>query len=174
MRGCTIAVVVAILLALLGMLFVSLERAQQGPLAVGSRMPDFELTTYDGHTWRTAELRGRVLVINFWASWCQPCAQEAALLEDAFREFGDDGVVFLGVNYADTEPEALAYLEEYGVTYPNGPDRETRIAQAFRIRGVPETYVVNSEGIVTARKIGPITDPAELVAAIEGSFGGGG
>lgn len=174
MRRLAVSLAVALLLGLLALLFLSLGRAQQGPLAVGSRMPDFELTTFNGQTWRTAELRGHVLVVNFWASWCQPCEEEAVLLEQVHREVREEGVIFLGVNYADTEPEALTYLEGVGATYPNGPDLGTRIAQAFRIRGVPETYVINGEGVVTARKIGPYTDPAELLAAIERSLEAGG
>lgn len=166
MRSCGIALVVSLLVGLLGLLWLSLSRAQQGPVAVGSRMPDFELTTFDGRTLRSAELRGHVLVVNFWASWCQPCAEEAAILEQVYREVREEGVIFLGVNYVDTEPEALAYLKTFGVTYPNGPDRGTRLAQAFRIRGVPETYIMNSEGIVVARKIGPYANAAELRAAI--------
>jgi len=76
-------------------------------------------------------------------------------------------VVFLGVNYVDTEPEARAYLGRFGITYPNGPDLGTRISQAFRIRGVPETYILGEDGRLAHVKIGPYTSLDEIVRAIE-------
>jgi cytochrome c biogenesis protein CcmG/thiol:disulfide interchange protein DsbE len=146
-------------------------RSQQGPISVGSRIPDFTLTTFDGQTYNTADLRGQVIVINFWASWCEPCEEEAAELEQAYQEYRDRGVVFLGVNYVDTEPEALAYIERFGITYANGPDLGTQISQSFRMRGVPETYIANAEGILVGRKIGPYSSVEEIVAALEAALG---
>ena len=81
--------------------------------------------------------------------------------------YRDQGVLFLGVNYVDTEPEALAYLARFDITYPNGPDLGTRIAQAFRIRGVPETFVVGPDGRIVAVKIGPFQSLSEITAAVE-------
>ena len=76
-------------------------------------------------------------------------------------------MLFIGVNYVDTEPEALAYLERFDITYPNGPDLGTRISQAFRMRGVPETYIVNPEGRLTYVKIGPFESLEEILAAVD-------
>lgn len=164
----------ATILGLLAVLGFALVRSQQGPIGVGARMPEFELTTFDGETWRLADLRGRVVVVNFWASWCQPCEEEALLLEQAYRQYREQDVVFLGINYVDTRPEALAYLVRFDITYPNGPDLGTRISQAFRIRGVPETFVASPEGVLNTVKIGPFTDLGELQRAIEGALAGGG
>ncbi len=161
----------ALVFGLLGVLGFGLLRAQQGPIGVGAAVPDFRLTTYDGQVIEAAGLRGQVLVINFWASWCDPCKEEAAALEQAWQEYRDRGVVFLGVNYVDTEPEARAYLAEFGVSYPNGPDLGTRISQAFRIRGVPETYVVNGQGVLTAVMIGPFGSLADIEAAVQQALG---
>lgn len=157
--------------ALLAVLGVGLIRRQQGPVGVGSTVPSFTLTTFDGETISIEDLRGQVVVVNFWASWCKPCEQEAAELEQAHQIFKDDGVVFLGVDYVDTEREALAYLERFGITYANGPDLRTRISQAFRIRGVPETYVVDPQGIIVSVKIGPFTSLQEIVDAVEAAQG---
>jgi len=161
-------------LALLGILGLALARSEQGPIRVGVRAPDFRLTTFEGETWRMADLQGRVVVVNFWASWCEPCEEEAAVLQRVYREYADAGVVFLGVNYADTRPEALAYLERFEITYPNGPDVGTRIAQAFRIRGVPETYIISAAGTVASVKIGPYGAAAELESAIDRALAEGG
>jgi len=107
-------------------------------------------------------------VINFWASWCKPCEQEAAELEKAWRIYQDSGeVTFLGVDYVDTEPEAQAYLDEFEISYPNGPDLGTRISQAFRIHGVPETYIIDKDGILAHAQIGPFQSLDEIIAAID-------
>lgn len=135
----------------LGLYDRSLSQVQSGTA------PDFELTTFDGQTIRLSALRGQVVVINFWASWCLPCRQEAPILEATWREYRDRGVVFIGVDYLDTETEARAYIAEFNNTYPNGPDLGTRIAQAYRIKGVPETYFVDRKGLLQGFFIGPLT-----------------
>ena len=154
-------------LGLLALVGVGLIRAQQGPVGVGSKPAPFTLRTFEGAEINTAELIGQVVVINFWASWCEPCKQEAAELEQAYQQYKDQGVAFLGVNYVDTEPEARAYLAEFGITYPNGPDLGTRISQAFRIRGVPETYILGPDGRLAHVKIGPYTSLDEIAEAIQ-------
>lgn len=166
-----VVVVWVSVLGLLALLGTGLIRSQQGPINVGSRIPDFSLTTFDGQTYNTADLRGQVILINFWASWCEPCEEEAAELEQAYQGYRDRGVVFLGVNYVDTQPEALAYLDRFGITYANGPDLGTEISQAFRMRGVPETYIVDRQGILVSRKIGPYSSVSEIEAALEAAIG---
>lgn len=158
---------IAAVVMLLVILGLGLQRAQKGPVGVGSTTPSFTLTTFDGQEISSAELRGSVVVVNFWASWCAPCEQEAAELEQAWRNYRDQGVVFLGVNYVDTDPEALHYLEKFDISYPNGPDVRTRISQAFRIRGVPETYVIDRAGEIVSVKKGPYASLAEIEAAVE-------
>jgi cytochrome c biogenesis protein CcmG/thiol:disulfide interchange protein DsbE len=145
---------------------LGLIRTRQGPVGVGQDVPDFVLTTFDGDQIDIQSLRGKVVVINFWASWCEPCEQEAIRLEQAFQSFKDQGVVFLGVDYSDTETEALEYLSRFNITYPNGPDLRTKASQAFRIRGVPETYIVGKEGKLVDVKIGPYTSSAEIENAL--------
>ncbi len=157
----------AVVLGLLAVLGFGLIRTQQGPIGVGSEVPEFSLTTFEGEQIDIMGLRGQVVVINFWASWCKPCEQEAAELEQAYQMFKTQGVVFLGVNYVDTEREALAYLDRFAITYPNGPDLRTRISQAFRIRGVPETYIIGPDGRLVSVKIGPFVSLDEIVRTVE-------
>jgi cytochrome c biogenesis protein CcmG/thiol:disulfide interchange protein DsbE len=135
----------------------------------GDPAPDFTLVTYDGETYTLSELRGRVVVVNFWASWCAPCGDEADDLELAWQTYRDQGVMFLGIDYVDSEAEGLAYLAQYGITYPNGPDLRSQISDAYRIRGVPETFIVDANGVITFFAERPIAF-SELSAAIESAL----
>jgi cytochrome c biogenesis protein CcmG/thiol:disulfide interchange protein DsbE len=153
------------LAALLALVGFGLYRTQAGPVSSGPA-PEFTLTTFDGETIALADLKGQVIVVNFWASWCKPCEEEAATLESGWQRYRDQGVSFLGVDYVDTEPEARTYLERFAITYANGPDLGTRISQAYRIRGVPETYFIDRQGAIARVKIGPI-EMSELQSILE-------
>jgi cytochrome c biogenesis protein CcmG, thiol:disulfide interchange protein DsbE len=148
----------ALILALLGLLAWGLGRSRAGPVEAGPA-PDFTLIGFDGRTVTLSKLRGKVVIVNFWASWCQPCRQEAAYLEQSWRKYKDQGVVFIGVDYVDTENAALAYIEEFDITYINGPDLGTKISQAYNIKGVPETYYVAKDGELRGVQIGPLEPP---------------
>jgi cytochrome c biogenesis protein CcmG, thiol:disulfide interchange protein DsbE len=154
-----------LLLVIVGMM---LYKRQQGPVKVGSAAPNFTLTSFDGQTYQLSDLQGKVVLVNFWASWCKPCEQEAADLETAWRTYASrDDVLFLGVDWTDTEPKAQAYLERFGITYPNGPDLRTRISQAYRTTGVPETYIIAKDGRLAYVKLSPFSSVAEIQAAID-------
>jgi cytochrome c biogenesis protein CcmG/thiol:disulfide interchange protein DsbE len=161
----------ALVLGLLGTLGLGLARSQQGSIGIGSRVPDFTLTTFEDEQLRIADLRGQIVLINFWASWCTTCELEARELEHVYQMYKDRGVVVLGVDYVDAESEALAYIERYGITYPNGPDKGTRISQAFRIRGVPETYIVGPDGRVAEVMVGPYPSVEEIIYDIQSVLG---
>ena len=165
MKKILIWVGVGVLLVILG---IGLSRSQQGQVAKGELAPDFELTAFSGETYRLAEYRGSVILVNFWASWCESCKPEAKDLEAAYQYYSPrDDVLFLGVDYVDTEPEALGYLEEFGITYPNGPDLKTKISQAYRIRGVPETYIIDPDGIISHVQIGPFSSLEEIKSLVD-------
>ena len=153
------------LLGLLSLLGWGLLRVQAGPRSQGPA-PDFTLVTFEGEEITLSEQRGKVIVINFWASWCPPCREEAAYLEATWRVYQNQDVLFLGVDYVDTETEALAYIDEFDITYPNGPDIGTLVSQAYRIRGVPETFYVAKDGTLRGVKVGPLVPP-ELEKQIE-------
>lgn len=124
--------------------------------------PNFTFTTFDGQTINTADLKGKGVVVNFWASWCDPCRDEAAFLQEASEREKDKGIIFLGLDYLDQEPQAKAYLAQYGITYPSGPDIQSQAARQYGIKGVPETYFVSPQGEIVQAVIGPITSAAQL------------
>jgi len=158
----------ALLAGLLALVAVQLRASLQGVLTRGEEAPAFSLTTFEGQTIASENLAGKVVVLNIWASWCKPCEQEAAHLQQAWELYEDRGdVVFLGVAYVDTERESLAYLERFNITYPNGPDLGTNIYRTFRARGVPETFVINKLGEVASVKIGPYLTLDEITTVID-------
>jgi len=138
----------------------------QSVFPIGAPAPDFTLSLFDGGELSPADRRGMVVVVNFWASWCSPCRDEAPALERLWREYEDKGVVFVGVNFKDITAKATAFIEEFDITYPNGPDPYNRISRAYHITGVPETFLIAKDGRLVQHYIGPITE-AGFRAALE-------
>jgi len=168
--GRTIAI--GVVVVFVGILAMALFRSNQSSPTSGPA-PDFELTLFEGYPGnagknpvKLSDLKGKPVVVNFWASWCVPCAQEARDLEAVYEKYKDK-VVFLGVDWTDIEGDARNYLQRFGITYANGPDLQTRIGPRYRITGVPETYVIDQNGNVKFTKISPLT-VAELSAVLDG------
>ena len=159
----------AALAAFLGLIAWGLGRAQRGPILVGDPAPMFSVQPFDGGALDTRTLSGKVVVVNFWASWCQPCADEAPQLEQAWKSYKDSGkVAFVGIDYVDTEPQARAYLQRFGITYLNGPDLKSQISSAYRITGVPETYIIGPDGKLKYALKGPISSIQDIQTVIDG------
>jgi cytochrome c biogenesis protein CcmG, thiol:disulfide interchange protein DsbE len=142
---------------------------------VGKAAPDFHLQGLDGKPGsavRLSDLRGQVVVVNFWASWCAECRVEQPDLDQTWNRFRDAGVVVVGVDFQDTEGDARAYLAEAGSTYPVVVDTDSTAALAFGLRGVPETFVVDQRGEIVERVIGPV-EADRLADRITGLLEGG-
>lgn len=145
------------LVLVLGLIGLGLVRAQAGPLSSGLA-PDFSLDLYGGGRFQLSEQRGQVVMMDIWASWCIPCRDEARTLEALWQEYRGKGVIFVGVDYADVESEARAFLQTYGITYPTGPDVGGRISQAYRMGGVPEKFFIDRQGRIRAVVVGPSSE----------------
>ncbi len=151
-------------LALLAYGFTRELRYIESPM-LGRPAPLFSLTLLDGGTVRLEALRGKVVFLNFWASWCPPCRAEAPMLETTWKQLKDQSVVFVGINTQDEEPRARAFLEEFAISYPNGRDPGGRIAIDYGVWGLPEAFVIDPAGRITYKHIGTIR-PALLAAKI--------
>jgi cytochrome c biogenesis protein CcmG/thiol:disulfide interchange protein DsbE len=143
------------ILALLAYGFTTEPKYIPTPL-IAKPAPSFTLTLFDGKSLRLEDLRGKVVFLNFWASWCPPCRAEARTLEAASRKYREQGVVFVGVNIQDKEESARAFLEEFGITYPNGLDRGARIAINYGVWGLPETFFIDRDGRITYKHVGAL------------------
>jgi cytochrome c biogenesis protein CcmG/thiol:disulfide interchange protein DsbE len=176
-----ILVLVVILagLALYALLGFGLNKAQHPIISKGSKVPDFTLTLFEGYIYRgkaqasLSDLKGKVVVVNFWASWCVTCADEAPAMEAAWQYYQPGSqVVFLGVDYTDVDSKALEFLSKYQITYPNGPDLGTRITPIFNHNiAMPETYIIDQQSILRFEQIGPFQSVAEIQSAIDPLLG---
>ncbi len=120
-------------------------------------LPELVLQDLDGRTVRTADLRGRPLIVNIWASWCVPCREEFPLLVGANGEYRDEGLAVLGIVRRDSAQAARAFAEQQGATWPMLMDPDESAYRALIGIGVPQTYFVDPEGIVRWVNIGPFT-----------------
>ncbi|MFI5322001.1 MAG: TlpA family protein disulfide reductase [Thermodesulfobacteriota bacterium] len=156
-----VLVVILLILALFGYaLFGHKETEKVSPL-VGNRAPDFSLNLMDGKKISSSELRGKTVLLNFWASWCMPCREEAQALEESWQKYKDKNVVFIGVNIWDENSSAASYIETFGGGgYPQGTDPKEEIQVDYGIGGVPETFFISPTGIITDKYNGALTEDA--------------
>ena len=131
---------------------------------VGKTMPDFEMPLFEryaeeyGPTFKVSENLGKPMVINFWASWCPPCQYEAPVLEAGWQEYGNE-VLFVGVDTQDSgnEADARAFIENHGLTFPNGKDESSRIGIDYGLFGLPETFFIRADGTLLSKHSGAVT-----------------
>ena len=162
---------VAGIAAIVALLTVSVARpsaAVDTPI-VGRPAPTFDLQTLDGARLSMADLRGSPVVLNFWASWCIPCREEAPLLTAADATYRPQGLRILGIVYQDSTDNARDFMARYGQSYPGLLDPDGRTAIDYGVFGIPETFFIDRAGIVRSRQLGAVTE-AELRRQIEATL----
>ena len=190
LRQVTIASVWVVLLALLALLAWGVYRVTASDSTVSGALrvnwegrvvnlrprpaPDLRLALLPataaapaGAPLQLVDLQGQPVVLNFWASWCQPCREEAAVLERFAADYRPRGVAFIGANVWDSDDKARAFLAEFAVSYPNGSDARGTAAVDFGLTGLPETFFIDRQGQIVGKYVGPIGDRA-LRTAVEG------
>ena len=125
--------------------------------ADGESAPEFTLALIGGGSISSQELRGRVVMMDFWASWCPPCREEAPVLAQVYAEYRERGVEFVGVNLWDNAGDADAFVQQQDHEYPNGVDEEGRIAISYGVRGIPEKFFIDRDGRIVRKFSGPMT-----------------
>jgi len=145
-------------LALLAYGFRVNPRDIPSPL-VGRAAPSFSLQTLDGAPLSLEAHRGKVVVVNFWASWCYPaCYEEAPILERNWRAYRDRGVVVLGVDIQDTREAAEKFIRDFGLTFPNARDLKGTVSVDYGVYGVPETFFLDRQGRIRVKHVSAVTD----------------
>jgi cytochrome c biogenesis protein CcmG/thiol:disulfide interchange protein DsbE len=154
------------LIALLAYGFRTDPKAIPSPL-VEKPAPTFRMAIYDGEPTSLEGLKGKPVVLNFWASWCFPaCYEEAPLLESTWQRYKDKGVMFVGVDIQDKEANAREFLRRFKFTFPNGPDPGSKISIDYGVYGVPETFFIDRQGRIAYKHVGALT-PAMIEAQLQ-------
>ena len=123
----------------------------------GFLAPDFTLTSLDGSAVRLSDLRGKPVLINFWATWCGPCRAEMPHIQAAFETHSDDGLIVLGVNQMESLPSVASFVQEFGLTFPIPLDDDGTASQAYQVRGLPKSFFVDADGVIRDSFTGPMS-----------------
>ncbi|MCC6537684.1 MAG: TlpA family protein disulfide reductase [Bryobacterales bacterium] len=140
--------------ALLGVCLLMWDAVRDRVIKPGDPAPDFQVTTLDGRTLTRSNFGGKVLILNFWASWCPPCAEETPSMELFHKRLKDKGVVLLAVSVDKKEDKYKNFLKRFGVTFPTAFDPEAKVSDSYGTYRYPETYIVNKDGRVVEKIIG--------------------
>ena len=160
-------------ITLAALLLAGCGEAPGGAVKVGGEAPAYAAESLDGERASLAQLRGRPVLLNVWATWCHPCRQEIPALEELHRAYGPRGlhVVGVSIDQGDQEQGIREFLQEFGASYPVWLDPDGEITTAYSTMGVPNTFLIGPDGRVLWKHVGPVTaDDAELRRLIEQSL----
>ena len=129
---------------------------------------DFSLPTLAGETVGLSQFKGKVVFLNFWATWCGPCRAEMPSMETLYSSYREKGFEILAVNSGESRREVLAYIQEYGFSFPTLLDEDGKVSSGYGIQAIPTSYLIDRDGMIVARIVGSINwDTPEIFAAIE-------
>jgi DsbE subfamily thiol:disulfide oxidoreductase len=141
---------------IISILLLSKGKQEQDKRAtVGLDAPLFELKDVEGNTWRLADLKGKVVIINFWASWCDTCKEEKPYIMNVLNKFKNEKLIYLSILYNDKPSDAMSYLKSLGFNFPLLVD-DKQVAVAYGLTGIPETFIVDKNGMLAKKVIGGV------------------
>ena len=137
---------------------------------VGQPAIEYPAATLAGDTVTLASLKGNVVLLNLWATWCVPCREETPYLQSLYEEHGEDGLRIVGISLdtGDAESDVAMFVEEYGVTYTVLHDPQMRGLELYQVPGLPATFLIDREGVLRWIRYGPILEgDADFMGALE-------
>ena len=152
MNKMLIAILVMILTS--GLLITGCTGGSEPTATVGKAAPDFQLQNLDGQSISLSDLKGKPVLVNFWATWCRPCVFEMPYLQEIYEEWSDKGLVLLAINIGDSSSEVEQFLQNHNLSLPVLLDTNKAVAQRYNIRGIPTTFFIDKDGIIQEKIIG--------------------
>lgn len=159
-----LAAILAIMLAL-GLAATSCPAETPAP-EVGKMAPDFELDTLDGQTLVLSQLKGKPVLVNFWATWCGPCRYEMPFLQQVYEEWPDDKLVLLAVNVGESSSDVSQFMQSQGFSFTVLLDSQAAVAQQYNVMGIPSTFFIDSDGVIQNIKVGVFQSHTEIEAIL--------
>ena len=165
-KGLILVIVIAICLAVF--ILLPKEKIYEEIAAVGKPAPAFELKDADGNLWKLSDLRGKVVFLNFWATWCTTCKSEMPYKEQLFQKMQGRPFQMLGILFRDSPSNLPAYKMKLPVSAPTLISNDSETAKLYGITGVPETFIIDKDGIIREKIVGPLEwSKPENLAIIE-------
>lgn len=164
--------IVSLLIFLLAFGVVWLQSSKYEPLTVGKTAPDFELPDLSDKTMRLSDFRGKVVFLNFWATWCKPCREEMPSMEVLYKNFEREGLVVLAVSIdrVTTKKDIPPFVKSLSLTFPVLVDSWGKTDKRYKLMGVPETYIIDQQGVLREKIIGPrdwtLLDNLKVIAGL--------
>ena len=129
---------------------------------VGKLAPKFQLPNLDGQSVSLSDLRGKPLLVNFWASWCQPCIYEMPFMQEIYQEWSDRGLVLLAINVGESPSQVRGFMESQDFSFPVLLDVKGNAAARYNVRGIPATFIIDKDGIIQDIRVGAFPSKAAI------------
>lgn len=166
-RSLTRGIILAVLaVAIVYTVFTAVTQEKKEALKVGAEAPNFEVVDLEGNTFRLSDHRGEGVVLNFWGTWCEPCKREFPAMERQYKHFEKQGVNLIAINIEQTDLEVQTYVQNMGMTFPVAIDKTRSILNAYSVKPLPTTILINQDGIVEKVITGEMTE-AQIKAHFE-------
>lgn len=152
-KGLIIVVLIAIAVALL--IFLPENKRYKEIASIGAPAPNFELRDANGNLWKLSDQKGKVVFVNFWATWCSVCKSEKPSIENLYMKVQDKPIQMFGILFRDNPGNLTAYFQRQRVSYPTLISNDDEVAAQYGITGVPETFIIDKNGIIREKIVGP-------------------